>query len=70
MWVLQWSLSFKTSVSISVEVDSDENEFVDVDGFDDVKKERVSDALLTIDGLSPDEEVWMVTVPSHVSFYL
>jgi hypothetical protein len=30
----------------------------------------VSDALLTIDGLSPDEEVWMVTVPSHVIFYL
>ena len=45
----------------------DEEEEVDVDGFDDVKKERIDEGLLTLEQIDPEEEeIWTVTVPSHV----
>ena len=39
---------------------------VGVEGYEEIKKERVAQALLTLEDLGPDDEIWTVNVPRHV----
>ena len=45
----------------------DDDEDVDVVSFVKIEKERVTAALLHLEDLGPDDEVWTLTVPKHVS---
>ncbi len=39
---------------------------VGVEVYEEIKKERIAEALLTLNDLGPDDEIWTVTVPRHV----
>ena len=56
-------------------LDDIHDEDVDHDEEDDIvsnvkiEKVKVADATLRIEDIGPDDEVWTLTVPKHVSFF-